>query len=505
VAWLFFVLSWAVLLAVFSVVSAAGCSLSFRVKKPATECGASMFNLYFCLMKFFRHSFILFFGTLLCSCSNGDEKKAEENNAPVNFAEHIAPIIFTNCTPCHRTGEAGPFTLLSYSDAKKNANKIKFVTSTRYMPPWPADKSYTHFIKERGLTDDEIAKIKNWVGQGCAPGDTSKLKVPEFFTGSFFGKPDLVIPFQDAVPIKGNGTDHFFMVKVPYEMARDTFVRFYEFVPQQRKLVHHVNGHLVGFESGKKKNVFEGRSWWQDDPKLPNEVFKQMGLANDDGTFPPMLANTVYYLPGYTAQAYPDGIGGYYMMKKGAILLKNLHYGPSGKDCKDSSAINVFFGSRPVRPVQETQLGTFGIAPIEPKFDIPANEVKTYMSRWTVPADISILSVNPHMHLIGKKFLAYAIQPSGDTIRLIRINNWDFKWQYYYTYKHPVKIPAGSTIYAYGTYDNTDKNPNNPFHPPRQIKARSDFFSMSTTEEMFQFIFTYFPYRVGDENLDLEK
>lgn len=440
----------------------------------------------------------------LVSCNGGEETKAEDKS-PVNFSEHIAPIVFKNCTPCHRQGEAGPFTLLSFSDAKKNANKIKFVTQTRYMPPWPADKSYTHFVKERGLTDDEINKIKNWVEQGCASGDTSKLSPPEFFTGSFFGKPDLVIPFHEAVPIKGNGTDHFYMVKVPYEMQKDTFVRFFEFVPQQRKLAHHVNGHLVNYEEGKKKDVFAGVSYWLDIPGLAEDVYKKMGLANDDGTFPVLTPNTVYYLPGYTPQIYPNDIGGFYMKKKGAFFLKNLHYGPSKADCKDSSVINVFFGPKPVRPAAETQLGTFGISSIEPKFDIPANTVKTYSSKWTTPGDISILSVNPHMHLLGKTFLAYAIQPNGDTIRLIRINKWDFKWQYYYTYKYPVKIPAGSTLYAFGTYDNTDKNPNNPFHPPRDINERNDLYSMSTTEEMFQFIFTYLPYRVGDEGMGLEK
>lgn len=442
--------------------------------------------------------------SILFSCNGGPEEKIQGNKTPVNFADHIAPIVFKNCAPCHRTGEAGPFTLLSYSDAKKNANKIKFVTQTLYMPPWPADKSYTHFIKERGLSDEEITLIKDWVEQGCAPGDTSHLSPPQFVTGSFFGKPDLVIPFREAVPIKGNGTDHFYMIKAPYELKGDTFVRFFEFVPHRRKLVHHVNGHLIGFEDGKKKNVFEGEAYRLDDPKLPKDVYIKMGLANDDGSFPPMLAGTVYYLPGYTALVLPDGIGGYYMKKKGVILLKNLHYGPSKTDTKDSSVINVFFGPKPKRPVQEKQLGTFGMAPIEPKFDIPANKISAYLTRWTVPWDMSMLSVNPHLHLLGKSFWAYAITPAGDTIRLIRINKWDFKWQYYYTFKHPVKIPAGSTIYAHATFDNTDKNPNNPFHPPRDIKERQDFFSMNTTEEMFQFIFTFMPYQQGDESIDLD-
>ncbi len=448
---------------------------------------------------------ILLLGLVIGSCGDKTVEKKSSVSAIVNFAEHISPIIFKNCTPCHREGEAGPFTLLNYSDAKRNAKKIKFVTKTGYMPPWPADVSYSHFINERVLSTEQIELIKNWVEGGCLPGDTTKIKVPEFYTGSFFGKPDVVIKMQEPIPIIGNGTDHFYMVKMPYELKSDTFVRFIEFVPQQRKLAHHVNGHLVSYEEGKKKNVFKGKSFWLDIPGGSSDVFKEMGLANDDGTFPVLTPNTVYYLPGYTPQVYPKDIGGYALKKKGAFFLKNLHYGPSKSDCVDSSKINLFFGPKPIRPIQETQLGTFGIAPTEPKFDIPANTVKTFMSRWTTPADISILSVNPHMHLLGKTFWAYAVSLQGDTIKLIKINKWDFKWQYYYTYKHPVKIPAGSTIYAYGIYDNTVKNPFNPFTPPRDCKERNDLYSMGTTEEMFQFIFTYLPYKVGDENIDLEK
>ncbi len=441
----------------------------------------------------------------ITSCSDNTVKKKQEENTRITFAEHISPIIFKNCTPCHRTGEAGPFTLLNYTDAKRNANKIKFVTHTRYMPPWPADASYSHFINERVLSAEQIELIKNWVGGGCLPGDTSKIKAPEFYTGSFFGRPDAVIKMQDAIPLKGNGTDHFYMVKMPYELTHDTFVRIIEFVPQQRKLAHHVNGHLISYEEGKKKNVFEGKSFWLDIPGVAEDVYKLMNLPNDDGTYPVLTPNTVYYLPGYTPQVYPKDIGGYVLKKKGAFFLKNLHYGPSKADCLDSSGINLFFGPKPARPIQETQLGTFGIAPIEPKFDIPANTVKIFSSKWTTPADMSILSVNPHMHLVGKTFWAYALTSQGDTIKLVRINKWDFKWQYYYTYKHPVKIPAGSTIYAFGIYDNTSKNPFNPFSPPRDIKERNDLYSMGTTEEMFQFIFTYLPYKIGDEDIDLEK
>ncbi|MBK7856966.1 MAG: hypothetical protein IPJ79_20605 [Bacteroidetes bacterium] len=104
--------------------------------------------------------------------------------------------------------------------------------------------------------------------------------------------------------------------------------------------------------------------------------------------------------------------------------------------------------------------------------------------------------------MIGKKFTAYAVTPQSDTIPLIRINNWDFRWQYFYKCKTLLKIPAGSKIRAEGVYDNTEQNPNNPFYPPRVIGERKG--SMRTTDEMFQLIFNYLEYKKGDENISLE-
>jgi hypothetical protein len=110
------------------------------------------------------------------------------------------------------------------------------------------------------------------------------------------------------------------------------------------------------------------------------------------------------------------------------------------------------------------------------------------------------------MHLLGKKFLAFAVTKLGDTIPLIRINDWDFRWQFFYTYKKMLPIPKGSTIYVYGTFDNTKANENNPFDPPRVISERLDRggSGMRTTDEMFQFIITYVPYKRGDESISLE-
>ena len=378
------------------------------------------------------------------------------------------------------------------------------------MPPWPADASYSHFIGEKVLTEKEISFIKTWVDNGMQRGDsTLEPKAPEFYKGSYFGKPDLVISAQQAIAIKGNGTDVFLIMKFPYEIERDTLIDFVEFVPDQRKLIHHVNGHLISYDARRRFNYLTGESAHSDTRAQLNDVYKQMHIPYTDKLspeFPTLTPNTVYYLPGYIPPAYPKEVGGYRFKKNGAFLLNNIHYGPSNKDLWDSSHINVFFRKDPIeRRISETQLGTFGVSKVEPEFVIPPNEIKTFHTSMTLSTPISLLSVNPHMHLVGKTFLAFAIKQNGDTIPLIRINKWDFRWQYYYTYKHPVKLDAGTTVHVYGTYDNTNKNPNNPFHPPRTITQGNGVESMKTTEEMFQFIFTYMTYKPGDEKIDLER
>jgi hypothetical protein len=442
----------------------------------------------------------------LYSCQeNSNNSKQIVKNANPTFVE-IAPIIYKNCTPCHRTGESGPLELITYDDAVKNKNKIKFVTQTKYMPPWPADANYTHFVGERTLSAEEIELIKTWVDNGTPMGDESAIPAPPvFYEGSFFGKPDAVIKFKEPVPIKGNGTDHFYIIKLPVSLPKDTFVSYFEFVPSQRKLAHHVNGHLINYEAGKKKDIQPGVTYAFDNTIEYTKLYNQMNILNDDGSFPVLTPNTVYYLPGFTPAVYPNGIGGYKINKTATILLKNIHYGPSNLDVQDSSYVNVFYGPKPKRPIFETQLGTFGISKIEPELILLPNKIQTFHTQASLNGDATILSVNPHMHLLGKTFWAFAVQPNGDTIPLIKINKWDFKWQYYYTYEHPVIIKEGTVIHAYATFDNTDKNPFNPFHPPRIITQGEGVRSMQTTEEMFQFIFTYMPYQTGDEHLDLSK
>ena len=425
----------------------------------------------------------------------------------ITYSNHIAKIIYEKCMPCHRSGEAGIFPLLTYHDAARRAKMIAKVTSEKTMPPWPADYNYMHYTGERYLTGEEIKMISDWAEAGAPMGNSTIIPAPpEFPSGSQLGKPDLVLKMREAVPLPGDNKDKFMMVKIPWEIPRDTFIRAIEFIPGNRRLVHHMNGHLIQYDYDKKKNPLEGNTYAQEYVGIPQEeMYKHINLLNDNGSYPTLTGSVTNYLPGVFPYVYPEGIGVYGMKRRGAILLKSIHYGPTPIDTSDQSTFNIFFSAKPPeRPVRDMILGTYGISKIEPSLIVPAGEVKTFHTSVTLNADISILYVNPHMHLLGKSFLAYALTPAGDTIRLVKIDKWDFRWQFFYMFKKIVHVPAGSTIHAFGTFDNTSANPNNPFNPPREIKEGDELEGMSTTSEMFQLIMSYMPYKAGDENISLE-
>jgi hypothetical protein len=137
-------------------------------------------------------------------------------------------------------------------------------------------------------------------------------------------------------------------------------------------------------------------------------------------------------------------------------------------------------------------------------FNLPANQITALNAFYppggtTVPTAYSILSVFPHMHLLGTNIKAYAYKAGADTIKFVNVPKWDFMWQDFYFFKYIQKVPPGYKLKSEGSYDNTSNNPNNPNSPPQTI-----YSGFNTTDEMFLTYFHYLPYQPGDETYDLE-
>ena len=111
---------------------------------------------------------------------------------------------------------------------------------------------------------------------------------------------------------------------------------------------------------------------------------------------------------------------------------------------------------------------------------------------------ISLISIMPHMHLLGQSFKSYAITPNGNVIPLVNVPKWDFNWQTTYTFNNFILLPKGTVIYAQAEYDNTVNNPLNPNNPPKLVK-----YGWGSKDEMMNLVIYYVRYKNGDEQIKL--
>ena len=84
-------------------------------------------------------------------------------------------------------------------------------------------------------------------------------------------------------------------------------------------------------------------------------AFHQLNIPYSDGGFPKLLPSVSNYLPGVEPIVYPDGIGGYRVNKQSAILVKDLHFGPSPIEDLIPPCTRTF-RSMPPRPLRKRLL-----------------------------------------------------------------------------------------------------------------------------------------------------
>lgn len=416
----------------------------------------------------------------------------------LTYYKDIEPIIQNKCAACHHDGGGAPFSLLTFDDVSKRASFIKEVVNSGYMPPWKPDNNYTHFANDRSLTPTEISRINKWIDDKKPTGEqTVETKAVKTFlsTTKYTRQPDLVLKTADSFKVKGDNSERFVVFKIPFELPGPGNVEAVEFVSNNKKVIHHANYEIHEIAD-------TGIDIYNTDPFI--------NLTEDDRSkyeqYKPYRKTITYYggwIPGTTYEYYPKEFG-WIMPKRGVILL-TVHFGPTPIDYKSISGINLFFKSTPItRPVKVISFGSGGLGQkqITPDFYINPNEQKTFTLELTNPgADLSVMYVWPHMHYIGKEFTAYIVKPGGDTVKLVHIPAWDFRWQEIYRFPKFVKVPKGSVMHIIGTYDNSASNPANPFNPPQTIMSVGD---MRSTDEMMTLLMIYLPYKEGDENINLE-
>jgi len=369
---------------------------------------------------------------------------------PVTFNRQIAPIIYRNCSSCHRPGEAAPFPLLSYADVVKKATMVAKVTQSHLMPPWKAEPASFAYRDERHLSEDEIASLQTWVKNGMPEGDAAdKPEPPKFASGWQLGEPDLVVEMPAAYHVPADGPDIYRNIAVPLGLTEDKWIAAIDMRASARAVVHHV--------------------LYFADPK--GRVHERPQQGAEPG-FSGMLAGGASVpLGGWALGAqphfYPDGLA--LRLPKGSDFVVQYHFHPTGKPEAEKSLIGFYFAKKP----PERTLTRIQMPPSYSLFsglDIPAGE-KDFVIRdsYTLPIAVDAVGVGAHAHYIGKKLKMTATLPNGDIKTLLLINDWDFAWQDRYFFKRLEPLPRSTKLDVEIHWDNSAENPRNPSNPPIQV------------------------------------
>jgi tetratricopeptide (TPR) repeat protein len=391
----------------------------------------------------------------------------------VTFTKDIAPILWSRCASCHRPGEIGPFSLITYDDARRHATLIADVTARRIMPPWKPVAGKGDFQSVRRLTDPELELLQRWIEDGAPQGDPSALPpVPNWGDGWQLGQPDLVVRMPEQYLVPADGTDLFRTFVMPIPVAAARYVRAIEFHPGNARVVHHAN-----------LGVDRTRSSRQLDARDPEPGYA--GSMERDARYPE--GQLLGWTPGQAAHPVPEGTQ--WRLEPGSDLVVQLHLQPTGRAERVGVSVGFFFtADLPVRTPTGLRLGSETI-------DIPAG-VADYVvaDRYRLPVDVEVLAVQPHAHNLARTMEAQAELPDGTTRWLIAIDDWDFRWQDVYRYAAPIVLPKGTTLSMRYTYDNSAGNPRNPHHPPARV-----VWGQNTSDEMGDLWIQVIPRAAADE------
>src|SRR5215208_156972 len=136
--------------------------------------------------------------------------------ADPTFTKDVAPILYKNCTTCHRPGGMGPFTLLEYDTAKTKLDEMHDAVKDGVMPPWHAEGPHGVFTNDRRLNDTEKETILRWIATGAKQGDKKDLPPkPNYPTSWTLGAPDAVVTMPDSFTVPASGKVEYQYFEVP--------------------------------------------------------------------------------------------------------------------------------------------------------------------------------------------------------------------------------------------------------------------------------------------------
>jgi hypothetical protein len=400
--------------------------------------------------------------------------QAPAGAATPTFNKDIAPILYANCTTCHRAGEIAPMSLLTYKEARPWARAMATQVTNGTMPPWHADPAHGKFSNERRLTDEQKSTIVRWASGGAPEGIPADLPPPPpYVEGWRLGQPDVVLSMQEDYPIPATGTIPYVYFEVPANFPEDRWIQSWELRPGNRAVVHHV---IVYARPPQSAAAPQARPADPNAPRpLPLLTFAEGmdipagqtgGRPLPEGQRPPAfpndrprprtLGNSIGgYVPGNSTRVFPEGTA--MRLPAGWSLMFQMHYTTTGETTSDRTRLGLTFAKQPPK------IALSGSALVNGSLHIPPGATDHRVdAEVTINRDIMLYSMTPHTHVRGKRWTYEVIYPDNRRETILSVPNYDFEWQHEYVFQEPLRLPGGTKLHATAWYDNSKANKANP-------------------------------------------
>jgi len=416
------------------------------------------------------------------------------------FHKDVVPFLNRQCQRCHSPNQAGPFSLLTYDDAVDWVELGLEEIDARRMPPAQIE-SDLDFRVTKPPTAAEVAMLRAWVAAGKPEGDPAETPplAPLPDSSAFeadLGPPDIVLEQPAPTQLGAHGNDVYRNIVFPLDRTADLRLRAIQFLPGNRKVVHHaLIGHLpreIAEAAVREHGGREGFSHPDDRAggfQDPHGIGFRVPPVRPDGQ--PRASFVSGFVPGVQAVAAP--VDAAVVIPAGCDITVQVHYVRTGKLETDSSRVGLWLQKQPPRKVMNMIYlsGDFAVVP-------PGVTDFRVTGSYTLPSDAELVGVIPHAHQLARWVEIRAHLPGQERpVQLLRVPQWDYNWQSPYDLVKPMRFPAGTRFEAECSYDNSAANPRNPFDPPQNV-----WHNETIDDEMLLPMFTFVSERPLDPKGD---